>query len=135
MAIGSQAVEDEEASVQGTLTADQTSAISAALPDAQQIQPWIDRYSVLADRTRLTILLAVRAAGQICMSDLTAATRFRGPTISQALRLLRAHGMVARHRHGRRVHYQLADSRVRHLLDGMMVTATPQLAEYDNEQQ
>ncbi|HTF53451.1 MAG TPA: helix-turn-helix domain-containing protein, partial [Pseudonocardia sp.] len=48
-------------------------------------------------------------AGEICVSDLAAATGVKDSTVSQALRLLRAHGVVTTRRDGRTIYYQLTD--------------------------
>ncbi|MFJ2867424.1 ArsR/SmtB family transcription factor [Kitasatospora sp. NPDC087314] len=66
---------------------------------------------------RLALLLAIRRAGPICVTDLALATGIRDTTVSQALRLLRATGTVSAARHGRTVRYRLDDPAVARLLD------------------
>ena len=51
------------------------------------------------------------------MCDLAAATASAETTISQALRLLRASGVVTGRRDGRNIYYRLSDAHVRLLLD------------------
>ncbi len=51
------------------------------------------------------------------MCDLAAATSTAESTVSQALRMLRASGVVAGRREGRNVYYRLSDGLVRMLLD------------------
>ena len=73
---------------------------------------------MLADHTRLALLLCIHHAGEICVSDLAAATGVKDSTVSQALRLLRAHGVVGTRRDGRIIHYHLTEvERLRALLD------------------
>jgi DNA-binding transcriptional ArsR family regulator len=79
----------------------------AHLPDPQTLQDWVGRFALLADQTRLALLLCMQHTGEICVSDLAAATGVKDSTVSQALRLLRAHGVVATRRDGRVIHYQL----------------------------
>lgn len=88
----------------------------AHLPDSDTLHDWVTRFALLADQTRLALLLCIHHAGEICVSDLAAATGVKDSTVSQALRLLRAHGVVATRRDGRTIHYQLTDDGLRELL-------------------
>jgi ArsR family transcriptional regulator, lead/cadmium/zinc/bismuth-responsive transcriptional repressor len=89
----------------------------AHLPEPEELRSWVSRFTLLADQTRLALLLCIHHAGEICVSDLAAATGVRDSTVSQALRLLRAHGVVTTRRDGRTIHYQLADDAIRALVD------------------
>ncbi|HEY4003823.1 MAG TPA: metalloregulator ArsR/SmtB family transcription factor [Pseudonocardia sp.] len=90
----------------------------AHLPDAETLHDWATRFALLADHTRLALLLCIHHAREICVSDLAAATGVKDSTVSQALRLLRAHGVVGTRRDGRAIHYHLTDDeRLRALLD------------------
>lgn len=88
----------------------------AHLPDPEALHSWVTRFTLLADQTRLALLLCIHHAGEICVSDLAAATGVKDSTVSQALRLLRAHGAVTTRRDGRTIHYQLADDVIRALI-------------------
>jgi DNA-binding transcriptional ArsR family regulator len=77
---------------------------------------WADAFAILGDPTRLALLLAIRGAGPISVSDLATATGLNGDTASQALRFLRANGLVATHRDGRVVRYELTDPTIGDLL-------------------
>ena len=88
----------------------------AALPAGDTIHAWVTRFALLADPTRLTLLLCIHTAGEICVSDLAVAAGLKDTTTSQALRLLRAQGLVATRRAGRVVRYRLADETVHALL-------------------
>jgi DNA-binding transcriptional ArsR family regulator len=81
----------------------------AHLPDTEVLHEWVTRFALLADQTRLALLLCIHNAGEICVSDLAAATGVKDSTVSQALRLLRAHGVVTTRRDGRTIYYQLTD--------------------------
>lgn len=87
-----------------------------ALPDGATMHAWVTRFALLADPTRLTLLLCIHTAGEICVSDLAVAAGLKDTTTSQALRLLRAQGLVATQRAGRVVRYRLADETVHALL-------------------
>jgi DNA-binding transcriptional ArsR family regulator len=79
------------------------------LADPAEVQAMAQRFALLADPTRLTLLLCIHAAGPIAVTDLAVATGFNDATVSQALRLLRAHGVVAAARDGRTMRYRFAD--------------------------
>jgi ArsR family transcriptional regulator, lead/cadmium/zinc/bismuth-responsive transcriptional repressor len=87
-----------------------------ALPAGETMQAWVTRFALLADPTRLTLLLCIHAAEEICVSDLALAAGLKDTTTSQALRLLRAQGLVTARRSGRVVRYRLADETVHALL-------------------
>lgn len=74
-------------------------------------------FKLLGDPTRASLLYALLETGELCVCDLSAATGVSEATVSQALRLLRATGVVVGRRQGRLVYYRLADAHVRMLLD------------------
>lgn len=88
----------------------------AAIDQASDIHARARVFAILGDRTRLTLLTCIRAAGPISVSDLAAATGLNDTTVSQTLRYLRAAEVVAAERHGRVIRYQLADGPVAALL-------------------
>jgi DNA-binding transcriptional ArsR family regulator len=104
---------------------DRVCAAIEALADQTAIHQWSSRFSVLADLTRLRVLLCIQAAGPISVSDLAVATDLNDDTTSQALRFLRASQVVATDREGRIVRYRIADSTIADLLDRV---GTPTLA-------
>ncbi len=91
-------------------------AIAAITCPAADIQARAHAFAVLGDPTRLTLLTAIRAAGPISVSDLSAATGLNGTTVSQTLRYLRAAHVVTGERDGRVIRYRLADGPVAALL-------------------
>jgi DNA-binding transcriptional ArsR family regulator len=86
------------------------------LPRAEEIADTADVFSLLGDPTRLTLLLAL-LDGELCVHDLAALTGQSDSSTSHALKLLRAHRVVATRRDGRRMFYRLDDPHVRMLLD------------------
>ena len=88
-----------------------------ALDDETWTRVWAQRFSLMGDLTRLRLLICIKSAGPISVSDLTAATGLNGDTVSQTLRFLRAHQTVSAERDGRVIRYQLTDSFVDQLLE------------------
>lgn len=74
-------------------------------------------FKLLGDPTRTSLLYALLEAGELYVSDLALATGNSESTVSQALRLLRASGVVTGRRDGRKIWYRLSDEHVRELLD------------------
>ncbi len=72
-------------------------------------------FFALGDPARLRIL-ALLASGERCVSDLALASGEEMPAVSQRLRLLRFHGLVARRRQGKHVFYGLQDAHVAALI-------------------
>jgi len=87
-----------------------------ALGDPENIAIWAQRFSLLADPGRLSLLICIQAAGPISVTDLALATGITDTTVSQALRLLRAADIVVAQRDGRIVRYTLADEAIGWLL-------------------
>jgi ArsR family transcriptional regulator, lead/cadmium/zinc/bismuth-responsive transcriptional repressor len=88
----------------------------AALGDPLSVRVLAQHFAVLADPTRLALLICIRAAGPISVSDLAVATGLHDATVSQALRYLRASQIVTAQRHGRVIRYQLTGHPVSELL-------------------
>lgn len=91
-------------------------AAVAGIGAPETAQAWAGRFALLADPNRLTMLLAIHGAGEICVTDLAVATGINDTTVSQGLRLLRTHGIVSAHRAGRIIRYRLADDLVHDLV-------------------
>lgn len=81
------------------------------------VRAWADRFALVADPGRLTLLLALRAAPDISVSDLAIAAGMNDTAVSQALRLLRVAGAVVARKDGRIMRYRLADETIAALLD------------------
>lgn len=92
-------------------------AVRAALPAEEPVSELAELLGLLADRSRLRMLMALRSAGELCVCDLAAATGLRESAVSHALRLLRAHRVVSVSRRGRMAFYRLDDGHIVALLD------------------
>jgi ArsR family transcriptional regulator, lead/cadmium/zinc/bismuth-responsive transcriptional repressor len=80
-----------------------------SLGEPSHIDAWSARFALLADPHRLAILVCVRDAGPISVTDLALATGMNATAVSQALRLLRTAKAVAGERDGRVIRYRLCD--------------------------
>ena len=84
----------------------------AEVPAAPEIA---SLFAVLGDATRMRVLLAL-GSGELCVTDLAAATGSNRTTISHQLSVLRGHRFVRRRREGKVVYYALDDDHVGALL-------------------
>lgn len=96
---------------------DQVCDATAVLADTAQVEQAATVLDALGDVNRLSILLALHHAGDLCVSDLAFAVGMSDSAVSHALRLLRAHGMVLAHREGRLVRYRVTGALTERLLD------------------
>ncbi|WP_017611796.1 ArsR/SmtB family transcription factor [Nocardiopsis salina] len=95
---------------------DRVESALRGLGDGAAVRDWAQRYAVVADPTRLTLLVCIHYAGPICVSDLALAADMGETTVSQALRHLRAHDLVDATREGKLVRYRLTDETVHELI-------------------
>jgi DNA-binding transcriptional ArsR family regulator len=90
------------------------------LGDPATAATWAQRFALLGDPTRLRILLCIKAAGPISVSDLAVAADLHDVTVSQTLRFLRASGTVTAERDGRVIRYEIHDAIIASLLSQVM---------------
>ncbi|HEP1041666.1 TPA: metalloregulator ArsR/SmtB family transcription factor [Serratia marcescens] len=62
----------------------------------------------LSDETRLTLVLVLRHAGELCVCELSDALALPQPKISRHLAMLRESGMLLDRRDGKWIHYRLS---------------------------
>ena len=72
-------------------------------------------FALLGDPGRMRMLLRL-ASGSAPVGELATTAGLSASAASHALRLLRAHRIVRATRHGREMHYELADAHVAELL-------------------
>jgi ArsR family transcriptional regulator, lead/cadmium/zinc/bismuth-responsive transcriptional repressor len=96
---------------------DQVCDATAVLADGERVAQAATVLDALGEVNRLSILLALQHAGDLCVSDLAVAVGMSDSAVSHALRLLRAHGMVTAHREGRLVRYRISGGLARRLLE------------------
>ncbi|MGX6602144.1 ArsR/SmtB family transcription factor [Micromonosporaceae bacterium Da 78-11] len=97
--------------------ADKVDAVRAVMPADTDVVALADVLHLLGDPTRLKLLMALLEVGEMCVCDLAAACGQSESAVSHALRLLRAHRIVAVRRAHRIAYYRLDDTHVRMLLD------------------
>lgn len=90
---------------------------TAVLADGPTVAALTVLLDALGDINRLSILLALHHAGDLCVSGLAFAVGTGDSVVSHALRLLRAHSMVVAHREGRLVRYRVGSGLTARLLD------------------
>ena len=73
---------------------------------AQELEPLVDLFKLLADKTRLNILM-ILAEGERNVSSLCGELALPQPTVSHHLGLLRMNNVVGNRRHGKQVFYAL----------------------------
>ncbi|MBS2012542.1 MAG: helix-turn-helix transcriptional regulator [Deltaproteobacteria bacterium] len=62
-------------------------------------------FACLAESTRLHVILAIAAVGELCVTDIAHAVGMSIPAVSTHLRLLRGHGLVKRRNDGKNAFY------------------------------
>lgn len=77
-------------------------------------------FKILSDRTRLDIILLLKASGELCVCDIYTALNLSQPKTSRHLAMLRESGLLLDSRHGKWVHYRLSPALlpwVRNIID------------------
>lgn len=98
--------------------AERVHAVRGGLPDPEVVEALAeDVFAVLADPSRLRLLIALLEGGELCVCDAAAIAGLSESATSHALRLMRAHQVVKVRRAGRMAYYSLTDGHVRLLLD------------------
>lgn len=91
--------------------------VSARLSEDGVYEGAADLFGAFADSNRLRIMDALRAADELCVSDLMEITAMSQSAVSHALKLLRLRRLVVRRREGRHVYYRLLDEHVVKLIE------------------
>ena len=86
------------------------------LEDEDAIMNAADLFSLLGDTTRLRVLVSL-LHGELCVTDIAAATEVNRTTISHQLRVLRSNSIVSRRRQGKVVYYSIASETLTQLLE------------------
>jgi len=92
-------------------------SVAASLVDLDEASALAEMFRILGDPTRVRILYSLLEAGELCVCDIGAIVGTSETKVSQAMRILRAAGIVRNRRSGRNVFYRLDDAHVRLLLD------------------
>ena len=110
---------------------DHGAARSSSMPSTARVKALADLFSVLANETRLKLLLALRGCadtgrGELCVCDLAALAGASESMTSHQLKLLRDAGLVRFRRDGKFARYALSDGPQGHILeDALEHTSRP----------
>ena len=97
-------------------------------PSDAQVEAAVSAFGMLADRTRLRILWALRDGAEADVSTLADQAGVSPTVASQHLAKLRMTGLVATRKTGRHVHYRLRTGHVRRLLTEALFQADHQVS-------
>lgn len=86
------------------------------LPDAV-VERVSDRFRLLGDPTRLRLVNALHADGELSVGELVQRVGMSYGAVSKQLALLRANGLLARRRDGTRIYYRIDDPSITDLCE------------------
>jgi DNA-binding transcriptional ArsR family regulator len=101
---------------------DADSAICGRLPDSQYVELAVEVFGMLADATRVRIILALREQ-ELSVNHLADILDKTPASVSQHLAKLRLARMVSTRQEGTRVFYQLANEHARQLVSDAIFQA------------
>lgn len=87
--------------------------LRATLPAEDEIQQIAQIMRLFGDPARLRLLLVLLEVDEMCVGDLAQLAQMNESATSYALRLLRAHHVVAVRREGRMAYYRIIDTHVK----------------------
>lgn len=86
------------------------------LPDSQYVELAVEVFAMLADATRIRIILALRDAGELSVNNLADIVDKSPAAVSQHLAKMRLARLVVARQDGTRVFYSLANEHARQLV-------------------
>lgn len=86
------------------------------LPDSEYVELAVEVFSLLADTTRVRIVLALRDGEELSVNHLADIVDRPATTVSQHLAKMRMARMVTTRHHGQRVFYRLANEHAQRLV-------------------
>lgn len=98
------------------IDAEKVKKISETLVSGLEATQIADVFDALADPTRLRIVSAVAAVGEVCVCDIAGSLGMTQSAISHQLRLLRTTGVLTNRKQGRMVYYSLASEHIGKIL-------------------
>ncbi|KAA9108084.1 ArsR/SmtB family transcription factor [Microbacterium rhizomatis] len=85
-------------------------------PQSDFVELSVEIFAMLADATRIRIILALREAGELSVNDLAEAVEKTPASVSQHLAKLRLARIVATRQEGTRVYYRLENEHASQLI-------------------
>jgi DNA-binding transcriptional ArsR family regulator len=83
--------------------------LRAARPDDDRAELLAGAYHALGDPTRLTLALALRGDGELCVCDLSWIVQRSQNLVSHHMKVLKARGLVRSRKQGKMTMYALTD--------------------------
>ncbi len=97
-------------------------------PDSEYVELAVEVFAMLADATRVRIVLALRNAGELSVNHLADVVGKPPAAVSQHLAKLRMARMVTTRQDGTRIFYRLADEHVSDLVTDAIKQAEHSIA-------
>ncbi|TDP98842.1 MULTISPECIES: ArsR/SmtB family transcription factor [Microbacteriaceae] len=97
--------------------------ICGRLPDSQYVELAVEVFAMLADATRVRIVLALRDAGELSVNHLADILDKQPAAVSQHLAKLRLARIVATRQDGQRVFYRLENEHASRLVSDAIFQA------------
>jgi ArsR family transcriptional regulator, lead/cadmium/zinc/bismuth-responsive transcriptional repressor len=89
------------------------------LLDERELEMAARMFRAIGDLERLRLIVLL-ARGPACVTELATAEGETLSTISQRLRVLRTENLIVRERHGKHIHYKLADRHIAEVIANVM---------------
>ena len=102
---------------------EETQARCGRFPDSEFVELAVEVFALLADATRVRIVLALRDAEELSVNHLADLLDRPPATVSQHLAKLRMARMVTTRQHGQRVFYRLANEHALQLVSDAIFQA------------
>ena len=95
---------------------DVVKAVTAKMPDEDELYDLAEIFKVFGDSTRIKILY-VLFESEMCVCDIAQLLNMNQSAISHQLRILKQNKLVKSRREGKSIFYSLADEHVRTIID------------------
>ena len=95
---------------------DVVKAVTAKMPDEDELYDLAELFKVFGDSTRIRILF-VLFGSEVCVCDLAETLNMTQSAVSHQLKILKQAKLVSSRREGKSVFYSLADEHVRTIID------------------
>jgi DNA-binding transcriptional ArsR family regulator len=96
---------------------------TARVPEVQSLELAVEVFGMLADATRIRLILAMKERGELSVNNLAAIVDKSPASVSQHLAKLRLGRMVSARREGTRVFYRLTDEHAGRLVTEAILQA------------
>ena len=108
-------LKDSHGNTSYTTNAAQIQNVREQLPDKNHLDDMAQLFSMLADPTRLKIVIALKTA-ELCVHEISETINLSVSAVSHQLRLLKTAKLVRNRRDGKMIYYALDDDHISQLL-------------------